>query len=71
MGKPLPQWCIEARKAMLDKGNMTGPELAKKIGVTRQQVSGVLNGRVYSKNTIKLISDELNISDSGFTFDRN
>lgn len=66
MGKRavLPAWCKEAKKAMIDK-DMTVKEMADKTGKTVSWVSGIINGRFYSPDTVKAISDILGIVDSG------
>ena len=57
----LPQWCKEAKKAMIDLG-ITGPkELAGMLGMSRSHVSSVLNGRLISDNMRERISSFLNI----------
>lgn len=45
--RTLPTWCKEVKKSMIDDDiNMT--ELAERVGMCRNYVSGVVNGRVLS-----------------------
>ncbi len=60
----LPQWCKDAKKAMIDR-DMTVGDIAEKTGKTKRWISGILNGRIYSPNIVKEISDILGIADSG------
>lgn len=62
MERKLPNWCKEAKITMV-RMDITVPELAKAVGMTRQYVSAVVNGRVVSPTAIKKISDYLGISD--------
>jgi plasmid maintenance system antidote protein VapI len=43
--------------------DITVPELAEAIGVTRQYASAIVNGRVIAEPAVKKISDYLGISD--------
>jgi cyanate lyase len=63
MERELPKWCKEAKTAMIWK-NLSYDDLAQHVGFTRQYVSSVLNGRVYSEKAVKKISDFLNINDN-------
>lgn len=58
--KPLPRWCKDAQKAMIDR-DMTVIELAEKVGCTRQYVSAVLNARAQSELIVTKITRELGI----------
>ncbi len=60
----LPQWCKEAKIAMI-RQDMTMEDLAEKTGKTVRWISGIINGRTYSPNIVKEISDVLGIADSG------
>lgn len=60
MNRKLSPWCKQVKKRLIDL-DMTVPELANQIGLSRGHVSAVVNGRSYSSNTVKLISDELNV----------
>lgn len=62
MIKEPPYWCIEAKKTLIDM-DMGVNELAKKLGMTRNHVSAVINGRVVSPNTQSLICNYLKIID--------
>lgn len=66
MGKraTLPKWCKEAKKAMIDK-DLTTTDLAEKTGKSRAWISGIINGRVFSPDAVKEISDILGIVDTG------
>ncbi len=47
MKRILPTWCKEVKKSMIDDDiNVT--ELAERVGFSRNYVSGVVNGRVYT-----------------------
>ena len=61
MARKLSPWCKSA-KCELIKRDMSIAELAEKIG--REYTSGIINGRIYSEPAVKLISDELNISET-------
>ena len=65
MARPMPQWCKNA-KIELVRRDMSIPDLAKLVGLSRQYTSGVVNGRIYSEAAIKSISDALNIPDSPY-----
>lgn len=52
---PLPEWCKEAKKAMIDRNDMSVTELADGIGNTRSYVSSVLNGSFESPEVKKSI----------------
>lgn len=58
MSRKLSPWCKKVKKKLIDL-DMTTTELAEVIGLSRGHVSAVVNGRSYSANTVKLISDEL------------
>ena len=60
--RPLPTWCKEAHHAMTDK-DLDCTDVADGIGKTRQYVSSIVNGRVYTEAGVKQISDFLGISD--------
>ena len=55
MSRKLSPWCKKVKKKLIDL-DMTTTELAEVIGL-----SAVVNGRSYSANTVKLISDYLNV----------
>jgi DNA-binding helix-turn-helix protein len=63
MPRVLPNWCKRAKKKMIDL-DMSVPELANKVSMTREYTSAIINGRAYSQSAIKSISDVLNISDA-------
>lgn len=56
MSRKLSPWCKKVKKKLIDL-DMTTTELAEVIGLSRGHVSAVVNGRSYSANTVKLISD--------------
>lgn len=60
MSKKLSPWCKSVKHALIDK-DMSITELADELGMSRGHVSAVVNGRAYSQNTVKLISDYFNI----------
>lgn len=60
MSRKLSHWCKKVKKKLIDL-DMTTTELAEVIGLSRGHVSAVVNGRSYSANTVKLISDYLNV----------
>lgn len=61
MKRTLPTWCKEVKKSMIDDDiNMT--ELAERVGMCRNYVSGVVNGRVYAPEIAKKISQDRNIT---------
>lgn len=62
MERKLSNWCKEAKIQMIRK-DITVPELAEAIGVTRQYASAIVNGRVIAEPVVKKISDYLGISD--------
>ena len=65
MKKPLSPWCKAAQKELIER-DMTTAQLADAIGRSREYTSAIINGRVFSESTMKLISDELNIPDDGY-----
>jgi DNA-binding Xre family transcriptional regulator len=60
----LPTWCKDAKKVLIDR-NMTVTDLAKAVGMTREHISSVINDKVRSPNTQKIICEHLGISASG------
>lgn len=58
--KKLSPWCKKTKIALIKK-DMSITELADELGMSRGHVSAVINGRAYSQNTVKLISDYFNI----------
>lgn len=63
MARKLSPWCKNVKKRLIDL-DMSIPELAVKIGASRQYVSAVVNGRAYSESVTKAISDELNVKNN-------
>lgn len=57
---PVPDWGKEARKAMIGQ-EITVIQLARDIGMARQYVSSVLNGRIVSPNAQEVICKRLGI----------
>ena len=43
MARPLPTWCKEAKKKLIDN-DMSIHELADKIGLSRQYATSIVNG---------------------------
>ena len=62
MKKILSDWCKQVKCEMINR-DMSVDELAHAIGKTREWTSGVVNGRIYSKPTVKAICDVLNIKE--------
>jgi len=62
MKRKLPEWCVEAKIAMLRQHNMSVTDLAKEIGVHRSYVSGVLNGRINAPEIAQKISKYLGMT---------
>ena len=63
MARALSPWCKQA-KIRLIKLDMTVAELADKVGLTREYTSAIVNGRAYSEQAVKAISDVLNIEET-------
>ena len=61
-GIVLSNWCKQAKIRLIEL-DMPITELARKVSLTREYTSALVNGRVYSESAIKAISDVLNISD--------
>lgn len=62
MPRVLSNWCKKAKIRLIEL-DMPITELARKVSLTREYTSALVNGRVYSESAIKAISDVLNISD--------
>lgn len=60
MEKKLTPWCENVKIAMIEH-DMNVQGLADAIGMSRVYTSALINGRVQSEATMKLISDTLNI----------
>lgn len=63
MARVLSPWCKQAKIRLIEL-DMTIAELARKVGLTREYTSAIVNGRMYSEPAIKAISDVLNIKES-------
>lgn len=63
MARVLSPWCKQA-KIRLVQLDMTVAELADKVGLTREYTSAIVNGRAYSEQAVKVISDVLNIEET-------
>lgn len=61
MKRTLPTWCKEVKKSMIDD-DLNVTELAERVGLSRNYVSGVVNGRVYAPEIAKIISKYCNIT---------
>lgn len=57
-------WCKEVKKKLIDR-DMSSADLADAIGLTREYVSAIVNGRSYSEPATRTISDYLNIQLDG------
>lgn len=55
-------WCMDARKAMIDLDMNTG-ELAEKTGYSTQYLNAIICGRCYSPPVMKVISGALGIQE--------
>ena len=53
-------WSKRIKIAMLEK-DMSQAELAERVGRTRAYVANIINGRIVSPPTMRLISDVLNV----------
>lgn len=62
MAKKLSPWCKEVKIELIKK-DMTVGELAKKVGLSREYTSSIVNGRSYAEPAVKAISDALNIAE--------
>lgn len=60
MKRILPDWCKDAKKAMIDK-DMDINDLVEQTGRSRVYISAVLNGRQTAQPIMQEISDILNI----------
>lgn len=60
MEKKLTPWCENVKIAMIER-EWSVQDLADAIGMSRVYTSALINGRVQSEATMKLISDTLNI----------
>lgn len=63
MARALSPWCKQA-KIRLIQLDMTVAELSDKVGLTREYTSAIVNGRAYSEQAVKAISDVLNIEET-------
>lgn len=66
MARVLSPWCKQAKIKLIEL-DMTIPELAGKVGLSREYTSAIVNGRVYSEPAAKAISDVLNIPDTAYS----
>ncbi len=60
---PTPDWAVEAKCAMIRRNDMTVTELAREIGVSRPQVSAVINGTIVSPVIKAKIQNYLGLTD--------
>lgn len=58
--RALPQWCKEAKKALIDR-DMDVTDLAVQISFSREYVSRVVNGSVYAPEIAARVSKALNL----------
>lgn len=61
-------WTKSVKCAMVKK-DIAIKSLAEKLGYSREYLSAVINGRVYSQEVVSFICDELDIEDN-FSFQR-
>lgn len=62
MKRSIPEWCKTAKTAMIQQDLSIG-DLAEGLGYTRQYISAILNGRVFSPMAIRKVSEYLKIPD--------
>lgn len=62
MKKKLSPWCKQVKIELIKKDWSIG-DLAKVANMTREYTSSIINGRAYSAQATKIISDILNIPD--------
>ena len=58
MAKKLSEWCKAVKIEMIKRDWSVG-DLAEAVFMTREYVSAIINGRVYSAPAVKTISDVL------------
>lgn len=63
MAKKLSAWC-KSVKIELIKRDWDVLELANAVHMSREYVSAIINGRVYSSAAVKAISDVLNVEET-------
>ncbi len=63
MARKLSPWCKLVQIELI-KRDMSKGELADAMGRSRQYVSSVINGRIYSPDIVKDVSDYLGIPDT-------
>ena len=61
--RDLPTWCKDAKKELIER-DMTVTQLAQDVGMTREHISAVINDKVRSPNTQKIICEHLGVSAS-------
>lgn len=64
--RELSPWCKNAKHKMIDK-DISITELASELNMSREYLSSIINGRVYSAPAVKLISDYLGIEENAIT----
>ena len=62
----LSPWSKAVKKEMIER-DMSIKDVAEALGMAREYVSAVINGRVYSESAVKKISDYLNIEEADNT----
>lgn len=65
---PSDEWCQEVKIALVKK-NMSVNELAKTVGVTRDRLSLVINGKMMNAEIVTSVNDLLGISIPAVTCD--
>ena len=63
MAKKLSAWCKAVKIEMIKRDWSVG-DLAEAVLMTREYVSAIINGRVYSSQVVKTISDVLKIEET-------
>lgn len=64
MKRKLSPWCKAVKIAMIQK-DWGVADLAQAVKMTKEYTSAVINGRVISEPAVKVISDVLNIEQTG------
>ena len=67
MAKKLSPWCKRVKIELIERDLEHG-ELADKANMSKEYVSAVVNGRVYSPKAIQVISEILNIDEEKYPF---
>ena len=66
MKTKLSPWSKSVKKELIER-DMSIKDVADELGMAREYVSAVINGRVYSESAVKKISNLLNVEDDDNT----